>query len=249
MSVENLLLKIRKRENSLYSRLKDIFLYILHFNLPAPRIIFRPIYELLVLWRYVSHLVVGSLVYVPIFKSRCERCGKGLVLPNGIPWIEGNLRILIGDHVQIDGNAFSSGRVHENPVLTIGDRTELGYKCAISVGKSVQIGNDCMIAAGCFIADNNGHPMDPDARRNKNPVTDGDVKPIVIEDNVWIGTGCVILKGVTIGKGSIIAANSLVTRSVPPHSIVMGVPGKIVVREIDKIYHAEISKKEGSGPK
>ena len=136
----------------------------------------------------------------------------------------------------LDGNVFSSGRMHKDPVLTIGNRVVLGYKTHISVSKSVKIGNDCLIAAGCMILDNDGHPIDPNRRLRKEPVRDNEIKPVVIEDNVWIGTGSIILKGVTIGTGSIIAANSLVTRSIPPYSIAMGVPAKVVISGIDKVY-------------
>jgi acetyltransferase-like isoleucine patch superfamily enzyme len=235
MKIENFLFKIRKREGPFYSKLKDVFLATLHFNLPAPKLIFRPIYELLVLWRYGSHLIAAKIFYTPVFKARCEGCGKGLILPNGIPWIEGNLRIRIGENVSLDDNILVSGRVYEDPLLTIGDRTEIGFKTGISVAKSVRIGNDCMIAAGCFIADNDGHSIDPLRRLRREPVRKEEVKPVIIEDNVWIGTGSVILKGVSIGTGSVIAANSLVTRSVPPYSVVMGVPAQIVQSGIDKI--------------
>lgn len=236
MKIEDFLFKIRRRESPFYSKLKDILLGLIHFNLPAPKFIFRPIYELLILWRFSSHFIVEKLFYIPVFKSRCAQCGKGLCLLHGIPWIEGQLKIRIGDNVQIDDNIFTSGRNEAEPVLTIGDRSFLGCKVAINVGKSVQIGKDCLIAAGCLITDNDSHPIDPYRRLRKEPVKDNEIKPIIIEDNVWIGTRCVILKGVTIGTGSIIAANSLVTRSIPPYSIAMGVPAKVIISGINKSY-------------
>lgn len=243
MSLETLLFKIRRRESPFYSRVKDILLALIHLDFIAPRFIFRPLYELVILWRFLSHFILEKLFYVPVFKARCERCGRGLSLPNGIPWIEGHLKIRIGDNVMIDKNTFTSGHVHEEPCLTIGNETTLGYGVSISVGQSVQIGNHCMIAAGCFIGDNDGHPIDPYRRLHKEPVTDDEIKPVVIEDNVWIGTNSIILKGVTIGTGSVVAANSLVTRSVPDYSIVMGVPAKVIISGIDKIYNNELIEK------
>jgi acyl-[acyl carrier protein]--UDP-N-acetylglucosamine O-acyltransferase len=62
---------------------------------------------------------------------------------------------------------------------------------------------------------------------------------VVIEDNVWIGTNSVILKGVAIGRGSVVSANSLVTRSIPSYSIAMGVPAKIVISGIDRISQSK----------
>ncbi len=235
MNLETLLYKIRKGEGSFWRKVKGFLHFAIFFNFPAPRIVFRPIYELLVIWRFLGHIIVEKVLYVPVFKSRCNQCGRGLSLPNGIPWIEGHLRIKIGDNVQIDKNTFGSGHTGENPTLMIGDRTHLGYGLTISVGNSVKIGNDCLIAGGCFIADNDGHPIDPHRRIRKEPVNEQEIDPVVIEDNVWIGTGSVILKGVTIGEGSVVAANSLVTRSIPPYSIAMGVPAKIIKSGIDKI--------------
>jgi acetyltransferase-like isoleucine patch superfamily enzyme len=241
MSLETLLFKIRKRETPFYSKAKDILLALSHLDFIAPKFIFRPMYELVIIWRFLSHFFMDKFLYVPIFRARCERCGKGLSLPNGIPWIEGNLRIIIGDHISIDDSIFVSGRVNEKPILIIGDRTSLGYQVYISVAKSVEIGSDCMIAGGCFIADNDGHPMHPAARLRRDPVRGKDIKAIIIEDNVWIGTRATILKGVTIGKGSIVAANSLVTRSIPPNCIAMGVPARVILSSIDKISDPDAS--------
>lgn len=236
MGIEDFLFKIRRRENWFYSKLKDILQSIIFFNFPAPRWIFKPLYEAVVVFRFLIHVVPEKFFYVPVFKARCESCGNGLSLPNGIPWIEGNLNIRIGNKVSIDDNIFVSGRVVEKPVLIIGDRTILGHKVAISVGKSVEIGNDVMIAGGCFIADNDGHPLDPFRRLKKEPVGEREIKPVRIEDNAWIGTRCVISKGVTIGMGSIVAANSLVTRSVPAYSMVMGIPARVILTGIDRSF-------------
>ena len=57
-------------------------------------------------------------------------------------------------------------------------------------------------------------------------------KPVIIEDDVWIGTRVTILKGVTVGKGAIIGACSVVTKDVPPHSIVVGNPAKVVKENV-----------------
>ena len=244
MSLETLLFKIRKRESRFYSKAKDILMALNQLNFPAPKLIYRPMYEFVILWRFLSHFIMEKFLYVPIFKARCEKCGRGLSLPNGIPWIEGNLKIIIGDDVSIDDNIFLSGHVQDKPLLTIGNRVGLGYKAVISVGKNIQIGNDCMIAGECFIADNDGHPIYPAARLRRDAVSEKDIKAIIIEDNVWIGTRAVILKGVTIGKGSIISANSVVTRSIPAYSIAMGIPAKVIISGIDKIYHSKFPTKE-----
>lgn len=236
MSLERVLYKIRKRESPFYSKLKDLLLYIKHFNLPAPKAVFRPLYELVILLRFLISIVLQKIFYVPIFRSRLDQCGRGLALPNGIPWVEGQLKICVGDNVTLDGTAITSGSVHKEPILIIGDRTEVGYHTHINVSESIRIGNDCMIAAECFITDNDGHPLDPQRRIRKEPVRANEIKPIIIEDNVWIGKRTVVLKGVTIGTGSVVTANSVVTRSLPPYSIAMGVPAKLVLSGIDRAF-------------
>jgi acetyltransferase-like isoleucine patch superfamily enzyme len=244
MGIEEFLFKIRRRDSWFYSKLKDILQAILWFNLPAPRWLFKPLYEAVVLFRYLVHIIPEKFFYVPVFKARCERCGKGLSLPNGIPWVEGNLRIEIGENVMLDDSIFVSGRAVEKPILTIGDRTGVGYKTGFSVGKRIDIGNDVMIAGGCFIADNDGHPLDPAKRLKKEPVGESEIKPVKIEDNAWIGTGVVILKGVTIGTGSVVTANSVVTRSVPPYSMVMGIPARVALSGLDRAFQEKASAKD-----
>jgi acetyltransferase-like isoleucine patch superfamily enzyme len=84
-----------------------------------------------------------------------------------------------------------------------------------------------LIAANCQIFDGNGHDISfPDVGNRIN--TTGASKPIVIEDNVWIGANSIILPGVTIGRGSVISANSVVTKDVPPMVIAGGNPAIII---------------------
>jgi acetyltransferase-like isoleucine patch superfamily enzyme len=244
MGIENFILKIRKRESKFYSKLKDTLQTIVFLDVPAPEWVFRPLYEAVIIFRFLTHIILEKLFYVPVFKSRCESCGKRLSLPNGIPWIEGNLSIRIGNEVSIDDNIFVSGRVVEKPALIIGDRSVLGFKLTVSVGKRVEIGNDVMIAGECIIADNDGHPLSPLRRLRKEPVAESEIEPVKIEDNVWIGTRAIILKGVTVGVGSVIAANSLVTRTVPPNCVVMGVPAKVVRTLTDKNSEEKSSETE-----
>ncbi len=98
--------------------------------------------------------------------------------------------------------------------LTIGDDVFFNEDCSISCLNSVRIGNHCLFGENVRIYDHN-HTFD---HEGVHDALVGD--PIVIEDNCWIGTGCIILKGVTIGEGSIIAAGTTVAKSIPPHSLV-----------------------------
>ena len=114
--------------------------------------------------------------------------------------------------------------------LLIGDNTFIGHYANIRVSKKIIIGKDCRIAQFVsFIGDN--HNFD----RTDIPGYLQGVIPenIIIEDDVWIGTQVVILTGITIGKSSIIGAGSIVTKSVPPYSICVGNPAKIIKNRKD----------------
>ncbi len=143
----------------------------------------------------------------------------------------GNIKI--GNNCEILGTLFSM----DNGKIEIGDYTEIRDSSFIGAVESVKIGSYVIISNHIKIYDNNNHPTDPETRKEmcKNGFygdawrwTYAERKPVVIEDNVWIGEGSTILKGVTIGEGSIIGCNSVVTKDVPPYSIAAGNPAKVV---------------------
>ena len=130
------------------------------------------------------------------------------------------------------GNGIDLGRkIQFSSNVSIGDNSSLGDNSYIN--GSLIIGNDVMIAANCaFIARNHEYAR-TDIPMNKQGNKE---KVIVIEDDVWIGYGSIIMPGVKIGKGSIIAAGSVVTKDVDPYYIVGGVPAKIIKkRGVDEI--------------
>ena len=93
--------------------------------------------------------------------------------------------------------------------------------------KKITIGNNVKIGGNCIIIDTDAHNIDYITRRK--PATDWGVSsPIIIEDDVFIGMNCLILKGVTIGARSIIAAGSVVTKSIPSDCIAAGNPAKVI---------------------
>lgn len=113
-------------------------------------------------------------------------------------------------------------------VLEIGDDFAMtgGTLCA---AERITIGRNVAIGANSTLADTDFHPLNPDYRR-QHP-QESSTAPIVIEDDVFIGMNCLILKGVTIGQGTVIGAGSVVTKSVPACVIVAGNPAR-VIREI-----------------
>lgn len=116
------------------------------------------------------------------------------------------------------------------PRLEIGDDTVIHLNFHCGAAESVKIGRDVMIAGRVYISDHDHVFDDPDrpARWTDGLVT----KPVVIGDGAWLGEGCVILKGVTVGRRAVIGANAVVTRDVPPFAIVGGIPAR-VIRTID----------------
>lgn len=115
--------------------------------------------------------------------------------------------------------------------IFFGDNVQLNDYVHIAAINRVFIGNNVLIASKVFISDHNhgGYSGEIHSSPMSSPSLRSIIsKPVVIEDNVWIGEFVSILPGVTIGKGAIIGANSVVTFDVPEYSIVVGVPAKII---------------------
>ncbi len=109
-------------------------------------------------------------------------------------------------------------------------RISIGSNCGfsgtvVSACQSISIGDRVMFGANVTVTDGDRHSLNAVQRFMGDT---GNTKPVIIEDDVWIGMNSIILKGVTIGKGAIIGANSVVNKSVPPNKIAAGVPIKIL---------------------
>ncbi|HZJ14963.1 MAG TPA: acyltransferase [Chthoniobacteraceae bacterium] len=115
------------------------------------------------------------------------------------------------------------------PAITIGDDSFIGTGCEFNARKKIAIGNHALIAPGCrFIDHDHGYSSRTQPMAEQ---VDGGEDAIILEDDVWIGVNAVVLKGVTIGRGAIVAAGSVVTKSIGAYEIWAGVPArKIRVR-------------------
>ena len=111
-----------------------------------------------------------------------------------------------------------------NASISIGKRTTVGFYTFIYASDSIKIGDDCLIAPFVYIVDSD-HSIEATMLINTQP---NQSEAIIVEDDVWIATGAKILKGVTIGRGSVIAAGAVVKDNVPPYSIVGGIPAKVI---------------------
>lgn len=126
--------------------------------------------------------------------------------------------------------------------IKLGNHTALGAGSMIRCVDSVTVGDYTAISYNVIISDNNNHPVNPHDRMIMGLTPPGDIKrswiysdhaPIVIGRNCWIGENARICKGVTIGDGSVVAANAVVTKSVPSNCVVAGNPARIVKTNID----------------
>lgn len=126
----------------------------------------------------------------------------------------------LGDYSVIESFACINNAVGD---VIIGDHTRIGLHNTI-IGP-VTIGSHVNLAQGITVTALNHNFEDSDKRIDEQGVS---TTPVTIEDDIWIGANAVILPGVTIGNHSVVAAGAVVTKNVPPHSLVAGVPAKII---------------------
>jgi len=109
--------------------------------------------------------------------------------------------------------------------IALGDRVQFGRDCIVQC--DIEIGNDVLIAPRVAFVGRDDHRFDVVGQAIWDSPR-GDSLRTVVQDDVWIGYGAIVLAGVVIGEGSVIAAGSVVTKNVPPYSIVGGVPAKLI---------------------
>jgi acetyltransferase-like isoleucine patch superfamily enzyme len=142
----------------------------------------------------------------------------------GTPSITNRGILEIGDRVRIIAEPLATQiGVGKGGQMTIGERTFINYGCSISASQLVRIGPRCNIGSHTILMDNDFHSVEPERRDELPPSA-----PIILEENVWVGVRAVILRGVTIGAGSVIAAGSVVSKDVAPRSLVGGIPAKLI---------------------
>lgn len=155
--------------------------------------------------------------------------------------------VAFGPYVDSKTNALSVGEgslvrgvvtfARNGSSLSVGNNTAINGATSFSIASRVEIGSNVLISYECMIMDHDGHSPNPDIRKcdlpdllEGRPKVWGVVKtlPVKIEDSVWIGARSIILKGVTVGQGAIVAAGSVVTKDVAPFVIVAGNPAREV---------------------
>lgn len=156
-------------------------------------------------------------------------CGAGVRL-------EGGLRLRAGFHsgIHIGKNAYIGRNctfdIRPDALLTVGDNITLTQGIFISAHEAVNIGDDVLVGEYSSLRDAN-HPTDDLVSPiNRRPMVG---KAINISDNVWIGRGCAILSGVSIGCGVVIGSNAVVTKDIATNVIAVGVPAKPIRKRAD----------------
>ncbi|MFD2942089.1 acyltransferase [Flavobacterium notoginsengisoli] len=117
---------------------------------------------------------------------------------------------------------------NDESYIKLGNKVFIGHACEFVCNDKIIIGNNCLIASRTTI-NNTGHEYKINANINLQPITS---LPVILEDDVWIGTSCVILQGVTIGTGAVVAAGSVVNKSIPANEVWAGVPARFIKKRI-----------------
>ncbi|QGU00871.1 hypothetical protein SYNTR_2277 [Candidatus Syntrophocurvum alkaliphilum] len=140
-------------------------------------------------------------------------------------WLGENSEVHVGNNVLLERKVrISTGK---NARIYIDDNSYIGDYSNILAVKEITIGKDCAISWHVCFMDTTSHSI---GVKGEKPRTK--IEPIRVEDHVWIGIRAVILKGVTVGQGAIIANNAVVTKDVPPFTMVAGNPAKVIKEDV-----------------
>jgi len=170
--------------------------------------------------KYQKFSIIHKFRYLK-YKNKLKFCGVNVWFDNNVKFLRFTDSISIDDNVVVKEGAriLSANR---EAIIKIGKNTTIGYNTFIVSSKSIIIGNNCLIAPFVYIIDDN-HRIKKGVNIN---LQDHDKAPIKIGNDVWIGAKAMILKGVTIGDGAIIAAGSIVTKNVESNAVYGGMPAK-----------------------
>ncbi|MBJ6984085.1 acyltransferase [Luteimonas sp. MC1750] len=200
----------------------------LAFTLPAPRVLVRPYLWLFLGMRGTLFFLRRVLVAEPLFKAYCARVGRGVTTGIHVPWVQGSGELVVGDHVRVSGKISISyaASFTSRPRLEIGDYSDIAHETRFVVGREIRLGRHVQVAGGVTFRDSGGHPTDPERRRLGSAPDPDDVKPVIVHDHAWIGTGALVMPGTEIGEGAIVSAHAVVSGKVAPYSIVAGNPAR-----------------------
>jgi acetyltransferase-like isoleucine patch superfamily enzyme len=170
--------------------------------------------------------LAAAMVRAKLALRGCGRLGPwprlyGRCQTSGAAGIEIGERVrIVGSVVPVELTTHAGGR------LCIGDRVFINYGTSVSAHSLVEIGSDCKIGQHAIVLDCDWHELE-------HPTHDGghgQVGRVVLEDGVWLGARVTVLRGVTIGRASVVAAGSVVTEDIPAGVLAVGVPARVIRR-------------------
>ena len=173
------------------------------------------------------------------YREIIDSVGEGSHLAEGIDFIRGGSKnsgrgIFLGDHCYIHaGSRFILGNLDEHPHanMVIGNFVQINWGCYISGEGGLVIGDRVLIGPNvCILSAGHGY-IDKTKLIQEQGLT---YARIVIEDDVWIGGGSVVLQGTKLGKGCVVGGGSTIVNDVPPYAVVAGNPAKIIKWRKDK---------------
>jgi len=179
----------------------------------------RPGVGLAEAWRKLG--LIWPALNARIALRKADRLGARVTL-RGQPKVVNQGRMTLGDRVRLVSDIARLELVSvESGHLDIGDNVFINYGSSLVAAEHVRIGNDCLIGTHVMV-------MDCDFHRVEDKAWDTTGRPIILEDRVWLGNRSIVLKGVTIGHDAVVAAGSVVTKDVPPRTVVAGNPARVV---------------------
>ncbi|MBV9082317.1 MAG: acyltransferase [Acidobacteriaceae bacterium] len=246
-AIDRLIVKVKRSNTPLYRFASSIARMLYRPQAPLlPRVLkplLRSFYEFHYLVIQISRLLITIFYRHPLFQGRCASMGENVSI-DGLPFVTGHVEIHIGNNVWLGGRLdILSGGFLEKPMLMIKDGAELGWNVRITINREIVIEENARVSSDCRISDTDGHPREADLRARNMPVHPRDIRPVRICRDAWIGNGSHIMKGVTIGQGAIIGANSVVISDIPPYCLALGNPAEVYFKN----YGRPSKKTEGTG--
>jgi acetyltransferase-like isoleucine patch superfamily enzyme len=205
-------------------------------------------YELIVLFFSWIPGALGIFIRAKFYPMLLGKMGGGVIFGSNIV-LRHPRKIFLGDNVIVDDNVLLDAKGIDNKGISIMDevfigrnsiisckdgnielaaRVNIGFNCEVFSSNNVKIGEDTLIAAYSYIIGGGNYKLEnKNIPINQQPDFDGK-GGVELEKNTWIGAHCMILDGVKIGEGSVIAAGAVVNKSIPPYSIGAGIPAKVI---------------------
>lgn len=199
------------------------------FLKPPLRAYYEARVALIIVWRWLATVLYRH----PLFQARCASFGRNVSIER-LPYVSGHTEIHIGNDVSIGSMSVNSGRFIDHPQLIIKDRAQIGWGVSFTVNREIVIEEDAKVAFDCRISDSDGHRREADLRAQDAPLDPKDILAVRICRHARIGNGSQIMKGVTVGEGAVIGANSVVISNIPPYCLAMGNPAEVYFRNYGK---------------